>query len=164
MKKQLFGLALLLSLSAASATSTFATASQVVAGREYSKDRDHDKGKDRGQGKGKHDGRNGQKRLDAMAKELDLNSKQKSKVEKIFKDQHEQMQALRSRSGNDRSQMKADAQRIRQNTDKQLKDVLNKKQYAQLEAKRQERMRQMGQRRGDNDRRDFDGRNNNRRS
>lgn len=70
------------------------------------------------------------------------------------------MQALRGQSGparsQDRSQHKAQAQSIRQSTDKKLKDVLSKKQYAQFEAKRQERMRQMGNRQGGKQRGGFE--------
>ncbi|MBC6991907.1 MULTISPECIES: hypothetical protein [Hymenobacter] len=144
MKKQLFGLALLLSLSTSFAGNSFAAELRPLAGQEQH--RDHDKNQDRSK-----------ERSDKLAKELDLSNKQKSKLEKIFQDQHQQMQALHSRSGRDRSQTMAEAKRIHESTDKKLKDVLSKKQYAQFEAKRQDRMRQMsrpgqGSRRTDNHR------------
>ncbi|AHJ98788.1 hypothetical protein Hsw_3193 [Hymenobacter swuensis DY53] len=118
-------------------------AARAISGQEQRQD-DHDKDHRKGQ-RAAHDP---QKRLDAMAKELDLSSKQKDKVARIFQEQQQQIQALRGQSGPDRSQHKAQAQSIRQSTDKKLKDVLSKKQYAQFEAKRQERMRQMGNRQG----------------
>jgi hypothetical protein len=78
------------------------------------------------------------------------------------------MQALRSRSGSaDRSQAVAERKRIQESTDKKLKDVLSKKQYAQFEAKRQERQRQMADRHNDrrgNDQRGTDRRDASRRS
>ena len=140
MKKQLFSLALLLSLGASFAGTSFAADLGKRDGREQRKD--HGKGQ----------------RSDDLAQELGLNAKQKAKVEKIFQEQQQQMQALRSRSGSaDRSQSMSEFKRIHNNSDKKLKDVLSKKQYAQFEAKRQERQRQMSQR--DNGRRDDDRRN-----
>ncbi|WP_045687870.1 hypothetical protein [Hymenobacter sp. AT01-02] len=143
MKKQLFSLAILLGLATSFAETTVA-AQAPVSGREQRQD---GRGKDHKQGK--HGPQDQQRRTDQMAKELDLSSKQKSKVEKIFQEQQQQMQALRSRSGQDRSQHMAEAKRIHEAADKKLKDVLSKKQYAQLAAKRQERQRQMGSRQGD---------------
>ncbi|HEX8428674.1 hypothetical protein [Hymenobacter sp.] len=152
MKKQLFSLALLLSLATSFGASTFA-ATTAAFGQEQRQGQ----GKDHRHDKGQRGAQNQQRRLDEMTKKLGLSSKQKSKIEKIFQEQQQQMQALRSRSGNDRSQMRADVKSIRESSDKKLKDVLSKKQYAQFEAKRQERQRQMADRpnnqRG-NDRRD----------
>lgn len=143
MKKQLFSLALLLSLSASFAGSSFAADHRNRDGREQRKDF----------GKGQ--------RSDELAKELGLNAKQKAKVEKIFQDRQQQMQALRSRSGSaDRSQSMSEAKRIQESSDKQLKSVLSKKQYAQFEAKRQDRQRQMSQQ---SNRRDSNGRDDGRR-
>ncbi|QNH62717.1 hypothetical protein [Hymenobacter sediminicola] len=143
MKKQLFSLALLLSLSASFSGTSFAADLGKRDGREQRKDF----------GKGQ--------RSDELAKELGLNAKQKAKVEKIFQEQQQQMQALRSRSGSaDRSQSMSEVKRIHDNSDKKLKDVLSKKQYAQFEAKRQERQRQMSQQ---GNRRDDDQRGNGRR-
>ncbi|TGE08284.1 hypothetical protein [Hymenobacter fodinae] len=154
MKKQLFSLALLLSLG----TSIVATAAPVLPGQDHDRDKisrsDH---QDRRGGKDRQQDR--QRRQDELARDLDLNAKQKSKLEKIFQDQHQQMQALRSRKGIDRSKMMSEAQDIRKSTDKKLKSALTKAQYAKLEAKRQERHRDMGQRNGwqQNGRRDFGG-------
>lgn len=138
MKKQLLALALLLSISAAP---TFAqTLPQQGPG----------KGQMHGPRKGKHTAQDRQKRADKMAQELGLSDKQKAKVEKIFQDQHQQMTALRSRAKDaDRSKLKDEAQRIHASTDKELKKVLSKKQYAQLEAKRQQHQQQRGQDRKD---------------
>ncbi|UOG73929.1 hypothetical protein MTX78_17625 [Hymenobacter tibetensis] len=158
MKKQLFSLALLLSLGTSFAGSSFA-ASTAVVGQEQRQDREHDKDKDHK--RGQRGAQNKQRHLDQLAKDLDLSSKDKGKVEKIFQEQQQQMQALRSRSGADRSQAMAERKRIQESTNKKLKDVLSKKQYAQYEAKRQERQRQMADRQ--NDRRGNDQRNNFRR-
>lgn len=156
MKKHLLSFALFLGLVAAAAEPTFAA--RALSGQEQRQD-DHATHRRQGQ-RAAHDP---QKRLDAMAKELDLSKKQKDKVARIFQEQQQQMQALRGQSGPDRSQHKAQAQSIRQSTDKKLQDVLSKKQYAQFETKRQERMRQLQSRRGDQrrggpERRDFNGR------
>ncbi|GGG34835.1 hypothetical protein [Hymenobacter glacieicola] len=156
MKKQLFSLALLLGLSASFADTSFAADGRPAQGREQRQDRDQGR-------RGQNSAQDRQRRTDKLAKELDLSSKQKSKVEKIFQEQQQQMQALRGRSGpQDRSQQQSEFKRIHESTDKKLKDVLSKKQYAQLEAKRQERLRQMGSRQGERreraDRRDFSGR------
>ncbi|RTQ45396.1 hypothetical protein EJV47_24970 [Hymenobacter gummosus] len=152
MKKQLFSLALILGLGASFAADSFAA--------DFGKDKDKDRRElrqDDGRGRKdqahKRDGRDQaqrqQQRLDRMAKELDLSKKQQEKVAKIFQEQQQQMQSLRGRQqGADRSQRLAQAKQIHERTDKQLKDVLSKKQYAQLEAKRQERLKQMEQRRG----------------
>ncbi|GAB3289799.1 hypothetical protein [Hymenobacter tenuis] len=153
MKKQLFSLALVLGLAAPFATSSIAADLRPATGHERqgldeAQGRDHDKDRRRGE----QSAQDRQHRSDELAKELGLSSKQKSKVEKIFQDQQQQMQALRSNSGStsmDRSQKMAQAKRIRESTDKKLKDVLSKKQYAQFEAKRQDRMRQMSRPSGD---------------
>ncbi|GAB3226667.1 hypothetical protein GCM10027346_09170 [Hymenobacter seoulensis] len=145
MKKQLFSLALVLGLAAPFATSSIAADLRPASGHER---QGHDKDRRRGE----QSAQDRQHRSDELAKELGLSSKQKSKVEKIFQDQQQQMQALRSNSGStsmDRSQKMAQAKRIRESTDKKLKDVLSKKQYAQFEAKRQDRMRQMSRPGGD---------------
>ncbi|MDU0371046.1 hypothetical protein ACFPAF_11620 [Hymenobacter endophyticus] len=172
MKKQLLSLALLLGLIASASEASLAA--PAIFGQAQRQDDRHDKDGRQGR-KGqrqdgqrqdgqRQDGQRRQQRLDQMAKDLDLSSKQKSKVEKIFQDQQQQMQALRGQSGGkDRSQRMADFKRIHEGTDKKLKDVLSKKQYAQFETKRQERMRQMqsrqgGERRGGPERRDFNGR------
>ncbi|WP_375435685.1 hypothetical protein [uncultured Hymenobacter sp.] len=154
MKKQLFSFALILSLGASFANGSFA-ASTATIGQEQRQDPDKDRLK------GQRSAQNQQRHIDEITQELGLSSKQKSKVEKIFQEQQQQMQALRSRSGNDRSQGMAEAKRIHESTNKKLKNVLSKKQYAQFEAKRQERQRQMADRQGDrrdnersNDRRD----------
>ncbi|MCA8831356.1 hypothetical protein [Hymenobacter pini] len=161
MKKHLLSLALLLGLIASASETSFAAAASF--GQEQRQDDHRDKDGRRGRQNQRQDGQRRQQRLDQMAKDLDLSSKQKSKVEKIFLEQQQQMQALRSRSGQDRSQQRDEFKRIHEGTDKKLKDVLSKKQYAQLEAKRQERMRQFqnrqgDQRRGGPERRDFNGR------
>lgn len=154
MKKQLFRFALLLGLGTSVAHTSFAATTAI--GQEQRQDRDHDHGK--GDQKGQRGAQYQQRRLDQMAKDLDLSSKDKGKVEKIFQEQQQQMQALHSRSNStDRSQAMAERKRIQESTDKKLKDVLSKKQYAQFEAKRQERQRQMADRHNDrrgNDRRD----------
>lgn len=165
MKKHLFSLALLFGFSASIVGTSLAAdlrqddGRQRRQGREQRQDRrqDHDR-------RGQLSAQERQRRTDELAKELDLSKKQKSKVEKIFQEQQQQMQALRGRSGQDRSQQMSEFKRIRENTDKQLKDALSKKQYAQLEAKRQERMRQLNSRhdqrqdRPGADRRGFGGR------
>jgi protein CpxP len=150
MKKQLFSLALLLSLG----TSVVASAAPVAdQGRDKISRSDHDRrgGKDKQQDR--------QRRQEQMARDLGLNAKQKDKLEKIYQDQHKQMQALRNRKDLDRTKMMSEAKDIRKSTDKKLKSALSKDQYAKLEAKRQERQQHMGQRKGwqDNNRRDFGG-------
>jgi Spy/CpxP family protein refolding chaperone len=155
MKKQLFSLALLLGLAGSFAGSSLAAdfgQDHDKNRREQRQDRDKDGRKDRDQGhrQGRGDQAQRQQRLDRMAKELDLSKKQREKVAKIFQEQQQQMQALRGRAqGTDRGQLRGEAQRIHASTDQQLKDVLSKKQYAQLEAQRQERLKQLQQRRGD---------------
>lgn len=158
MKKQLFRFALLLSLGTSFAGSSFA-ATTAASGQEQRQDRDPATGK--GDKKDQRGAQHQQHRLDQLAKDLNLSSKDKAKVEKIFQEQQQQMQALRSRSGSDRSQAMAERQRIQESTDKKLKDVLSKKQYAQYEAKRQDRQRQMADRA--HDRRGNDQRGNDRR-
>lgn len=146
MKKHLFSLALLLGLSSSIVGTSFAAELRRDderprrQGREQRQDGRH---QDRYNRRGQLSAQDRQRRTDKLAQELDLSKKQKSKVEKIFQEQQQQLQALRSRPGQDRSQQRSEFQRIRQNTDKQLKDALSKKQYAQLETKRQERQRQL---------------------
>lgn len=152
MKKQLFSLALILGLASSYAADTFAADFKDKDRREVRQDGRKDDGKGR-----KKDGRTAaqrqQQHLTRMTKELDLSKKQQEKVAKIFQDQQQQMQALRGRQqqGADRNQRMAEAKLIHERTDKQLKDVLSKKQYAQLETKRQERLKQMQQRRSQHD-------------
>ncbi|WP_460577978.1 hypothetical protein [Hymenobacter coalescens] len=164
MKKQLFSLALILGLSVSFAGASFAADDhdgKRAARREVRQGGDHDRKDQDRKDRGQRGAQKRQQRSEQLAKDLGLNSKQKAKVEQIFQEQHQQMQALRGRSGNDRSQQLSDAKRIHQDTDKKLKSALTKKQYAQFEAKRQERRQQMSQRRGERlgtDRRDFGGR------
>jgi protein CpxP len=146
MKKQLFTFALLLSLG----TSVVASAAPVAT-------QDHDR-----ISRSDHDRRGNeqdrQRRQDELARDLDLNAKQKSKLEKIFQDQHKQMEALHNRQGLDRDKKISEAKSIRKSTDKKLKSALTKTQYAKLEAKRQERQHDMGRRNDRQDgRRDFGG-------
>lgn len=147
MKKQLFSLALILGLASSFAADTFAADVKEKDRREVRQDgrKDHKKGhQDAAQRQ--------QQRLDRMTKELDLSKKQQEKVAKIFQDQQQQMQQLRGRQqGTDRSKQMAEFKQIHERTDKQLKDVLSKKQYAQLEAQRQERLKQLQQRRSQHD-------------
>ncbi|GAB3841438.1 hypothetical protein [Hymenobacter jeollabukensis] len=155
MKKQLFSLALILGLAGSFAGNSFAAdfgKGKDKDRRELRQDGRKDGDKDHKKGR-RDDAQHQQQRLDRMAKELDLSKKQQEKVAKIFQDQQQQMQALRGQqqASADRSQRMAQAKQIHERTDKQLKDVLNKKQYAQFEAKRQERMKQMQQRRGQHD-------------
>ncbi|QJX47900.1 hypothetical protein HMJ29_13485 [Hymenobacter taeanensis] len=147
MKKQLFSLALLLSLG----TSFIASAAPVLPGQ------DHDKTSRHHQGCRADNTQDRQRRQDEMARDLGLNAKQKDKLAKIFQDRHQQMQALHNRKDLDRSKMMSEAKDIRKKTDKQLKSTLTKAQYAKLEAKRQERQHNMSQRNGrqDHNRRDL---------
>lgn len=151
MKKQLFSLALILSLASSFAADTFAADFKDKDRREVRQDGRKDDGKDHKKGR-RDDAQRQQQRLDRMSKELDLSKKQQEKVAKIFQDQQQQMQQLRGRQqGANRGKQLAEAKQIHERTDKQLKDVLSKKQYAQLEAKRQEHLKQMQQRRGQHD-------------
>ncbi|SNC66787.1 hypothetical protein SAMN06265337_1729 [Hymenobacter gelipurpurascens] len=151
MKKQLFSLALLLSLGTSLVASAAPLAGQVQDHDRISRS-DHDR-------QGRKDGQGRQRRQEEMARDLGLSTKQKDKLEKIFQDQHKQMQALHNRQGLDRDKKMSEAKSIRKSTDKKLKSALSKDQYAKLEAKRQERHRDMGQRNGrqENNRRDFGG-------
>ncbi|MCR5889401.1 hypothetical protein LRS06_16820 [Hymenobacter sp. J193] len=151
MKKQLFSLALLLSLGTSFAGSTLAADHNPANGREQRQDDHKNKGRqhdDKYRKGGLRAEQSRQRRADEMAKELGLNAKQKVKVDQIFQEQQQQMASLRGRSGQDRGQRMSEAKRIHEATDKRLKSALSKKQYAQFTAKRQERQRQMQQRPG----------------
>lgn len=82
MKKHLLSFALFLGLVAAAAEPSFAA--QAIVGQEQRQD-DHDKDHRKGQ-KGQRAAHDPQKRLDAMARELDLSNKQKDKVARIFQE------------------------------------------------------------------------------
>ena len=76
-----------------------------------------------------------------LLKDLDLSDKQQAKVDVIFKNQQQQMDALRSSAGGDREKAMSNRRRIESQTDAKLKTVLTSEQYAKYQAKKQEQPR-----------------------
>ena len=73
-----------------------------------------------------------------LFKDLDLTAKQQAKEEVIFKNQQQQLEALRGSTTDDREKAMSNRRRIESQTDAKLKTVLSSEQYAKYQAKKQE--------------------------
>ncbi len=89
------------------------------------------------------------KRTEMLTKKLDLNKSQERKLQALNLKHAQQMQSLRgefAKGGNRNEQGREQLQRLRADWEKELKDILNKKQFEkyqterkQMQAKRAER-------------------------
>jgi Spy/CpxP family protein refolding chaperone len=102
-----------------------------------------------GQGEG---GRRGQMspddRLKRMTKEFNLTADQQSKIKPILMDEQKKMEDLRDDSGGDRQTMRGKMMQIRQDTNDQVRALLDDKQKEKFDKQEQERQDQMQNRRG----------------
>ena len=78
-----------------------------------------------------------------MAKELGLNTDQENKVEQILLAENQEMQALHAKAAGSRG-MSAEMKAARAKYTGQLKAVLTPEQFAKLQAKRDEHMKEHG--------------------
>ena len=74
-------------------------------------------------------------------KDLNLSDDQKERVEAIFKNQRQEMEDLRSTTGDDRDKMMSGMHKLESQTDAQLKAVLTSEQYTKYQAKKKDRPR-----------------------
>ncbi|MGE5315243.1 MAG: hypothetical protein ACM3Q4_11145 [Acidobacteriota bacterium] len=79
-----------------------------------------------------------QERTDRLAKELSLTKEQKEKVLEIFTKQQESMRKVFEENQGDRESMRPAMQKVRQESDDQMKKVLTKEQYEKWIAQRAE--------------------------
>ncbi|WP_242929436.1 hypothetical protein [Pontibacter vulgaris] len=77
------------------------------------------------------------KRTEMLAKKLDLSKRQQKKLQELNLKRAQEMQANRGEA-RDRKSMRSDRQASKARYEAELKDILNKKQYAQYEAHREE--------------------------
>ena len=68
--------------------------------------------------------------------DLNLSADQKERVDAIFKNQRQQMEDLRSSTGNDREKSMSSLRHLESQTNAQLKAVLTSEQYAKYQAKK----------------------------
>jgi hypothetical protein len=90
--------------------------------------------------------------LKHLTKKLKLSDEQQTKLKPILEDQHKQMDQLREDSSLSRQDKFSKMQEIRQNSDTQIKSVLNEdqqKNFDKMRAEQQDRMKQW-HRGGDN--------------
>lgn len=82
------------------------------------------------------------RQTEMLSKKLDLSAKQKRKLEALNLKHNQELAALRTNKtgayNRDRGQ-REEMQKLRVQWESELKDILNKKQYAQYEAERSER-------------------------
>ena len=82
-------------------------------------------------------------RLKQMTKQFDLTADQQSKIKPILVDQQKQMDDLRNNSTGDRQSMREQMMKIQQDTNTQIRALLDDKQkdkFDQMEKDRQDRM------------------------
>ena len=86
-----------------------------------------------------------QKRVDMLAKRLNLSDDQKQKLLPIFTDEQQQMQSIRQDSSLSREDRMQKVQTLRQQTNDKVNGILNddqKQKYAQIQQEMRERMQQ----------------------
>jgi Spy/CpxP family protein refolding chaperone len=83
-------------------------------------------------------------RMDKMATELGLNADQKAKWEALMKSQAEKMKAIHDDASLTQEQKREKAKALREDNDKQMKQILTPEQYAKWEKMRQERREHPG--------------------
>ena len=86
-----------------------------------------------------------QRRVDMLAKRLNLSDDQKQKLQGIFADQQQQMQSMRQDSSLSRQDRMEKMKTLRSEADDKINGILNedqKQKYAQLKEKSRERMRE----------------------
>jgi len=102
-----------------------------------------------GQGEG---GRRGpmspDEQLKRMTKDLNLTADQQSKIKPILVDEQKKMEDLRNDSSGDRQAMRGKMMQIRQDTNNQVRALLDDKQKEKLDKQEQERQDRMQNRRG----------------
>jgi Spy/CpxP family protein refolding chaperone len=102
-----------------------------------------------GQGEG---GRRGpmspDEQLKRMTKDLNLTADQQSKIKPILVDEQKKIEDLRNDSSGDRQAMRGKMMQIRQDTNNQVRALLDDKQKEKLDKQEQERQDRMQNRRG----------------
>ena len=79
-----------------------------------------------------------------LKEKLNLNDAQADTIKTILEDQREQFQKLRDNFGDDRSAMREEIGKIREETDKKINEILNdeqKEKYKEYQEERRNRMR-----------------------
>jgi periplasmic protein CpxP/Spy len=87
-------------------------------------------------------------RLKQMTKDLDLTSDQQTKIKPILEAEQKKMQDLMNDTSGDRQSMRAKMQEIQQDTNKQVRALLDDKQKDAFDKQEQERQQRMQDRRG----------------
>jgi protein CpxP len=86
--------------------------------------------------------------LKRMTKDLNLTADQQAKIKPIFVDQQKKMDDLRNDSSVDRQAMRGKMMQIRQDTNDQVRTLLDDKQKEKFDKQEQERQDRMQNRRG----------------
>ena len=86
--------------------------------------------------------------LKHLTKKLNLTEDQQAKVKPILDDQHNQMEQLRADNSGSREDRWKKMREIRENSDNQIKSVLNEDQQKQFDAMREEQRSRMKERMG----------------
>jgi len=90
------------------------------------------------------------RRLEMMKERLKLNSEQEEKIRAIYKEQFAKMRELREKmmEGGDRSAMRAEMRKLREETDTKILKLLDETQQAEYKKMQEEMREKMRQRRG----------------
>ncbi|WP_324677137.1 hypothetical protein [Hymenobacter sp. GOD-10R] len=76
-----------------------------------------------------------------LLKDLNLSVDQQERVDAIFKNQQQEIEDLRSTTGNDRDKLMSGMRKLESQVDTQLKATLTSEQYAKYQAKKKDRSR-----------------------
>jgi len=87
-------------------------------------------------------------RLKQMTKDFNLTTDQQTKLKPILEAEQKKMQDLMNDSSGDRQSMRAKMQELQQDTNKQIRALLDEKQKEQFDKQEQERQQRMQERRG----------------
>jgi Spy/CpxP family protein refolding chaperone len=87
-------------------------------------------------------------RLKEMTKDFDLTADQQTKIKPVLVDAQKKMEDLRNDSSGDRQSMRGKMQQIQQETNTQIRALLDEKQQAKFDKMEQERQDRMQGRRG----------------
>ena len=87
-------------------------------------------------------------RLKEMTKDFDLTADQQTKIKPVLVDAQKKMEDLRNNSSGDRQSMRGKMQQIQQDTNTQIRALLDEKQQAKFDKMEQERQDRMQNRRG----------------
>lgn len=119
-----------------------------LAGRSVAAQNQEGGDRPRGQMGGRRGPMSPDDRIKQMTKDLNLTADQQGKLKPILETQQQKMQDLRNDTSGDRDSMRGKMRQIQEDTNKQIRDVLDDKQKETFDKQEQERQQRMQNRRG----------------